>query len=273
MIESSTPVRIVGICGLANSGKDTVADYLVANYGFVSIHVADPLKRFVKKVFDLSTDDLWGPSHRRNELIFRSAGEDYWRECRARLSAYKSDFALSLSPGVSTLPDYQSFIDLVESTLPKWFDNLYKTHFGALSTRHILQTLGTDWGRNMISKTIWVDYLEYAIEKTVNLPETWAYVCDQGFIDTKKLTRPINGIVVPDIRFQNEADVINNLDGHVILLQRDSVATLNHESENFVKEVISSKDIESFSLVLSNSHSLDDLKDAVDVFVNTCLIL
>jgi hypothetical protein len=35
---------IVGLSGVARSGKDTIADYLVENYGFTKISFADPIR-------------------------------------------------------------------------------------------------------------------------------------------------------------------------------------------------------------------------------------
>lgn len=58
---------IIGLLGQANSGKDTCADLLVQEMGFVKISLADPLKRICKDVFNFSHDQLWGPSHKRNE--------------------------------------------------------------------------------------------------------------------------------------------------------------------------------------------------------------
>lgn len=60
-------MKIVGLCGLAGSGKDAAADVLVSEFRFVKIALADPLKRIVKNVYDFSDDQLWGPSQRRNE--------------------------------------------------------------------------------------------------------------------------------------------------------------------------------------------------------------
>ena len=36
---------IIGLSGYAQSGKDTVADYLVKNYGFTKISFADPIRK------------------------------------------------------------------------------------------------------------------------------------------------------------------------------------------------------------------------------------
>lgn len=58
---------IIGLCGLAGSGKDTVADSLVLGHGYVKLAFADLMKRFCKEVFDFTDEQLWGTSERRNE--------------------------------------------------------------------------------------------------------------------------------------------------------------------------------------------------------------
>jgi hypothetical protein len=60
-------LNIVGISGLAGSGKDTAADYLVAHHNFVKVSLADPLKRICRDVFAFTDEQLFGPSYRRNE--------------------------------------------------------------------------------------------------------------------------------------------------------------------------------------------------------------
>jgi hypothetical protein len=58
---------IIGISGQAGSGKDTCADFIVEDYQYVKISLADPLKRICQDVFDFSDKQLWGPSQYRNE--------------------------------------------------------------------------------------------------------------------------------------------------------------------------------------------------------------
>ncbi len=57
---------IIGITGKAGAGKDTVADLLVREHGFVKVALADPMKRFCKEVLGFTTEQLWGPSEMRN---------------------------------------------------------------------------------------------------------------------------------------------------------------------------------------------------------------
>lgn len=58
---------IIGISGLAGSGKDTAADILVSQLGAVKISLADVMKRICQETFDFSEEQLWGPSEKRNE--------------------------------------------------------------------------------------------------------------------------------------------------------------------------------------------------------------
>jgi dephospho-CoA kinase len=51
---------IVGICGFQSSGKDTVANILVKNYGFVKLSFASALKDIVAIIFGWSRDKLEG---------------------------------------------------------------------------------------------------------------------------------------------------------------------------------------------------------------------
>lgn len=50
--------RIIAICGLKRSGKDTIADYLCQHYGYTKIRIANPLKQGLKAMFGFSDDQL-----------------------------------------------------------------------------------------------------------------------------------------------------------------------------------------------------------------------
>ena len=51
---------VIGLCGYARSGKDTVADLLVKEHGFVKVRFADALKRGLAEMFGLTPDQLDG---------------------------------------------------------------------------------------------------------------------------------------------------------------------------------------------------------------------
>jgi hypothetical protein len=81
------------------------------------------------------------------------------------------------------------------------------------SPRHLMQTLGTDWGRGMIDENIWLWSMQHRID----------IAKEQG----------AQVIVIDDCRFDNEADFITNQGGTVVLLRRDGIdyGSDSHASE------------------------------------------
>lgn len=73
-----------------------------------------------------------------------------------------------------------------------------------VSTRHMLQTLGTEWGRNLIDSDFWVD-----VFANMN-----ARQC----------------VIVPDVRFENEADLIREF-GVLICIEGRGGIEGSHISE------------------------------------------
>lgn len=78
---------MVGISGKAHSGKDTVADILVEDYGFIKLTFADKLKKLVRHYYKIPDKELWTdrktPEVRRilqgtGELLKGLEGEDFW---------------------------------------------------------------------------------------------------------------------------------------------------------------------------------------------------
>lgn len=77
---------ILALCGHGGSGKDSVAQIIVEQHGFVQVAFADVLKRFLQEVFCFSDEQLWGPSENRDlqdhryprEFYSRPAAGDDW---------------------------------------------------------------------------------------------------------------------------------------------------------------------------------------------------
>ena len=99
--------------------------------------------------------------------------------------------------------------------------------------RYALQTLGTEWGRNMIGGNIWVDVVKNNI---------------------------LNGnaednIVIDDCRFKNEVDMILGLGGIIVYIERGGKSG-DHASEREVKSLYR-------SITVENNSSLEDLQEAI----------
>ena len=58
---------LIVLSGEAGAGKDSTANILVARHGFVLFSLAAPLKRFAEDMFGFTQEQLYGPSHARNQ--------------------------------------------------------------------------------------------------------------------------------------------------------------------------------------------------------------
>jgi dephospho-CoA kinase len=61
MYRSETEIYIVGITGKAGAGKDTAANILIDEHGFVKLAFANPLKDAAKILFNFTDDQLYDP--------------------------------------------------------------------------------------------------------------------------------------------------------------------------------------------------------------------
>jgi hypothetical protein len=69
---------IIGICGFEGAGKDTVANYLVENYGFTKLSFAAVLKDIAAVLFDWPRAMLEGDSAESRE--WREVEDGWWAE-------------------------------------------------------------------------------------------------------------------------------------------------------------------------------------------------
>lgn len=113
-----------------------------------------------------------------------------------------------------------------------WSDKEAEIPELGVTVRHILQTLGTEWGRTCIHPSLWI----YA----------WAKNCN---------TYP--KVVVDDVRFENEAVEIKSRGGQVWLILRPDVEYVTaHVSEGSLASF-------PFDAVIENDGSLADLREKV----------
>ena len=164
---------LIGIAGPARSGKDTVANFIVAARGGYRYAFADPIREMVRVLgIDMS--------------------EPYWQK-------HKEDVIPALGQ----------------------------------SPRRITQTLGTEWGRDLINPDIWL------------------------ILAKQRLLRHGAGMVVSDVRFDNEAAWVRKQGGLMIHLHRPAAAAVAaHASESGVERVPS-------DAMLFNTGTLEELQTAV----------
>ena len=116
-----------------------------------------------------------------------------------------------------------------------WINEHKEDHIdGLASPRRLLQTLGTDWGRSMIDPNIWVNLVNRELNERL-------------------LSESLEGVVLTDCRFNNEADWIHGNGGEVWQVIRPDAPEVNsHVSEAGI-------DPERVDRIILNDGSLEDL--------------
>ena len=122
----------------------------------------------------------------------------------------------------------------VDGELKELVDPLY-----GVSPRYVMQTLGTEWGRNMIRDELWI-------------------LRAKRFIDSCRELTPNCTIVITDVRYDNEAAFIRELGGTILEIVRldNDKPVLNHVSESGVHLAYVAK-------VINNDGTEADLHKAV----------
>ena len=95
--------------------------------------------------------------------------------------------------------------------------------------RYAMQTLGTEWGRNIIGVDLWVNLWAKKVNELISMDHN--IVCD-------------------DVRFINEVQIINKLGGKVVRLDRDAAKQQDHKSEQQDFKV---------DMLLSNNGDIQDV--------------
>lgn len=168
---------IIGICGAAGAGKDTVAMRL-RDRGFFRVSFADPLYEMVSAMTGMRVEELADRGRKEQEIDW-----------------------LGRSP------------------------------------RQLLQSLGTEWGRQCVGEDVWI-----------RIAMRTAASCSLA--------------VIPDVRFDNEAEAILDAGGVVWRVVRPGVSCLDpstarHSSERGIAPHLISE-------VILNDGDLDRLAARVD---------
>ncbi len=214
--------RIAVLTGKACAGKTTLAKYLVHQTGFERVRFAGPLKRMAKE-FGLNDDQVDG--HLKEEptawLSKTGLGACGWLLQSCAMKA--------IDAAVGVMPENENDPRLI----PQFGDKTLGYALGALcevvvecirqggeqgaSSRLLQQMLGTEWGRDRMSKKIWTDM--------------WR-------ADVEKLAPHLN-VCVDDCRFPNEIDAAASMGDAVIFrimrsgagVKAQEQAAQTHESE------------------------------------------
>ena len=183
-IEGPRHTAVIGLMGQKQSGKDTVADFLVSNHGFMKIAFADALKDSL-----IALDPYLFEPGERLSVIVKQIG---WDSAKVK---------------------YQE-------------------------VRRLLQRLGTDVGRDILGEDVWTRIMEQKLDHA-----------------------RANGadVVVTDVRFINEAQVILDHAGYLARIDRPGLPDDDdHRSEHEWRHIMP-------DFMIPNDGDLELLSQAVEI--------
>lgn len=188
-------MMLIGLAGLARSGKDTAAEVLARELGLYRHAFADPIKRMLEQVF----------------------GDNFVTGDRERIDP-----------------------------------------ISGVSYRKLMQTLGTEWGRN-IQPDLWTRVAKAKWDSLRPFREAF-HPNGNLAIRLGRLDVEYSGMVISDVRFDNEAEWIRSEGGIIIHVERDSaekVGVEGHASEAGLTKIHG-------DLVVENNSTLEAYHDALD---------
>lgn len=167
---------VIGLCGEARAGKDTAAVYLA---------------------HDLNGG---GMENERLTVIIASLASPIKQMVRVILDMLPEDHDADRYVSVNAM--------LNGSAKEEPIAQLNDT-----SPREMLQTLGTNWGRDMVSPSLWLDVMRWKIKRETHFGDCYA-------------KRSV--FIIPDIRFDNEAELCDVL---YQVTRADKPEVAEHSSE------------------------------------------
>lgn len=220
---------IVGVTGLAGSGKDTFARRLIENHGFVKESFARRLKELCAGIYGWEFEKLEVLDYKEERSLHAPIT---WTRSSVRAIAHEQ-FVSGVEYAAPVSLDDATFhlFKILSGVDPEW------------TRRRILQWVGTEGFRHLV-------------------PDHWV---NRAIADgAASIARGARGIVFPDVRFPNEATAIQALDGVIVRVVREgqpSTSGGGHSSEGGVADVD--------RVVIAASGKIESLWEAADALAAT----
>ena len=195
---NGTLPMIIGVSGLAGSGKDAVAEILCRNFPVCRIALADEIKRIIGRLYGFSVESRWGPSHLRQE-------ESPW--------------------------------------------------FKGLTCRRAAQVIGTETARHAHPDT-WGRFC---------LRDVWDILQGSGYDPAVGLigTGDYQAVVIPDVRFLNEVEVLRKAGAHLWKVVRPGAGLTGEAGEHSSEHMSRTTPDSFFDRVIENDSTLEALETKV----------
>lgn len=287
---------IIGISGKKGSGKDTVAEiirYLVAqqrapgnpilNDDFESAlsfarenskwaetfwegsweirRFADELKKIAASILGVPVEQLEDRSFKNQDL------GDRWAKWIVQHKEFPERYMIFAEEAGAV--DYLSLMSME-------LQQDYELREQRMTPRKFMQQLGTEAGRQIIHPNIWVN----ATLSNYRWEGTWSEIGE------RKYQADFPRYIIPDVRFENEADAIKNRNGLIVRVNRLTELRLSNLWDQYIESEFQEWDqflmsmdkydevyhpseteldkYDGFDAIISNNNSINGLVDIVE---------
>jgi hypothetical protein len=221
-------LNLIGISGLAGSGKSTVADIILENPNYIAINLADPIKRFAMDVWGFSEEQVFGPSQFRNA----------------------PDPRYETSPGNFLNP------------------RLTLQTIGTQGVRAIDDNAWIRYAIRVAKTLLEAKPKEYCYSSKNGLDSYIEQCPQGEFERIEGFPAKVFGVVIGDCRFRNELKSIREAGGKLIRVIRPGAGLQGsfglHQSEAEMSEIPDSE----FDVIIQNTGTLEDLKKSLHDFIS-----
>ncbi|TWC11835.1 MULTISPECIES: deoxynucleotide monophosphate kinase [unclassified Pseudomonas] len=268
--------KVVGLAAKARSGKDTAAAMLLQHPEVTAYALADPLKRGCQALFNLTDAqtwddnvkelkvDAWGLSPRE---FFQRVGTEWMRSqnplhwlMRADREIYAPEAISPLSPAQLSHPELPFILGA------KAFFNLSDEQCwsaGAGKEPDSFWNMTPSEMIDLIKARALKDFPDF-FERRASTPT-------QNFNETAYINKPTldtegkSTVIIKDIRFENEAAYIRDLNGAILHIMRDNAKAVNSHPSEFGIEVRAG------DIVIKNNGTLIEYQEALETAWKTLL--
>lgn len=257
-----TPILIALTSNCMGAGKSEAAGHLIAKHGFVPMKFAGPLKDMTRAAlrvlgYDPDTVERYVEGDLKESVIGRMQGlaalsmpqhiVEYMIEemgvallYALRHSPETVDHYVSQAFAHTPVPELGVSMAKVRETLRiDWWQNTIRGERDdkPVTARRVMQTIGSEWGRDTIRTDLWAHLAE----------ETGRKYLASGV-----------SIVIDDMRFPNELATVRTLGGYPLRIERPSAEeATGHQSEGALAGEMMP--------TIVNCGTLTDLRRAVDL--------
>lgn len=229
-------IKLLGMTGRAGSGKDTAAGMLSDMLGFETYALASPIKNLVNSLFG------WGYDHSEGSLKEQELAVTFSSVGFGLFKHSWNEYNLELHTGEKPVPAALGILN----TLGLNHTDTFGEVIGFISPRKAYQLVGTEWGRSF-KDTLWLDIASDGLRTRAESDDSW----EHGSIK--------RGTIITDIRFPNERDWLESMNGKLVHLDRGGYTRTEETSHSSEAGLEVGED----DWVLYNKGSLSDLRESV----------